>query len=214
MHIEILVEDSSGGRLMGHLLPKILGPFSGPHTWKIHCYKGIGRIPKKMSGKGDAAKKTLLENLPKALAGYGKTPGYDAVFVLLDTDDREIKNFERDLKIMLKACASAPPTAFGLATEEIEAWYLGDREALKIAYPNIKAQILKRYVQDSVCGTWELLADALIKGGSGAIKTAGWQNSGSLKHEWAEKIGPLMNVNKNKSPSFCKSRDHLLSLLN
>ena len=58
MHIEILVEDSSGGRLMDHLLPKILGPYSDPHTWRIHNYKGIGRIPKNMSGRVDAAKKT------------------------------------------------------------------------------------------------------------------------------------------------------------
>jgi hypothetical protein len=213
MHIEILVEDSSGGRLMDHLLPKILGPYSDPHTWRIHNYKGIGRIPKNMSGKVDAAKKTLLENLPKALAGYGNTPGYDAVFVLLDTDDREIKRFERDLKAMLKACDCAPPTAFGLATEEVEAWYLGDRNALETAYPNIKTQILKKYVQDSVCGTWELLADCLVKGGSSAVKTAGWKHAGDLKHEWAEKIGPLMDIKKNNSPSFCKSRDNLLSLV-
>jgi hypothetical protein len=214
MHIEILVEDSSGGRLMEHLLPQMLGAYSAPHTWRIINYKGIGRIPKKMTEKVDAAKKTLLENLPKALAGYGKTPGYDAVYVLLDTDDREIKRFERDLNAMLRACDCAPPTAFGLATEEVEAWYLGDRKALDAAYPNIKKQVLRRYVQDSICGTWELLADALVKGGSAAVKTAGWKHAGDLKHEWAEKIGPLMSVDKNKSPSFCKSRDSLLSLVN
>lgn len=213
MHIEVLVEDSSGGRLMEHLLPKILGAHSAPHTWRIINYKGIGRIPKQMTARVDAAKKTLLENLPKALAGYGKTPGFDAVFVLLDTDDREIKRFERDLQTMLKTCGSAPPTAFGLATEEVEAWYLGDRKALEKAYPKIKKQILKRYVQDSVCGTWELLADALVKGGGASVKSAGWKHAGNLKHEWAEKIGPLMNINKNNSPSFCKSRDNLLSLV-
>ena len=213
MHIEILVEDSSGGRLMAHLLPKILGTYLQPHTWRVRNYKGIGRIPKKLTGRVDAAKKTLLENLPKALAGYGNTPGYDAIFVLLDTDDRDIKRFERDLKAMLKACAGAPPTVFGLATEEVEAWYLGDREALEKAFPKIKTQILKRYVQDSVCGTWELLADALVKGGNAAVKAAGWKHAGDLKHEWAEKIGPLMNIDENKSPSFCKSRDSLLSLV-
>jgi hypothetical protein len=214
MHIEILVEDSSGGRLMAHLLPKMLGTYSTPHTWRIINYKGIGRIPKKMTGRVDAAKKTLLENLPKALAGYGNTPGYDAVFVLLDTDDRNIKSFERELKSMLKACDCAPHTAFGLATEEVEAWYLGDRKALEMAYPNIKTQTLKKYVQDSVCGTWELLADALVKGGSAAVKSAGWKHAGDLKHDWAEKIGPLMSVNENNSPSFCTSRDKLLSLVN
>jgi hypothetical protein len=213
MHIEILVEDSSGGRLMAHLLPKILGPHAQPHTWRIHDYKGIGRIPKKMTGKVDAAKQTLLENLPKALAGYGSTPGYDAVFVLLDTDDRDIQRFEKELNAMLNACAGAPPTVFGLATEEVEAWYLGDRNALAQAYPKAKAQVLKSYVQDSVCGTWELLADALVKGGRASLKSAGWTQAGTLKHEWAETIGPLMNIDENQSPSFCKSRDGLLSLV-
>lgn len=166
-----------------------------------------------MSGTLDAAKKTLLENLPRALKGYGVTLGYDAVFVVLDTDDREIKRFEQELRNMVKSCREAPPTAFGLATEEVEAWYLGDRKALETAYPDINTRPLKKYVQDSVCGTWELLADCLVKGGSAAVKTAGWKHAGDLKHEWAEKIGPLMNIRKNNSPSFCKSRDNLLSLV-
>lgn len=213
MHIEILVEDSSGARLMEHLLPKFIGAYSDPHTWRIKNYKGIGHIPKKMSRKVDASKKTLLENLPKALAGYGNTPGYDAVFVLIDTDNRDPTNFEYELNAMLSACANPPHTAFGLATEELEAWYLGDRKALLAAYPRIKSQSLKNYVQDSVCGTWELLADALVKGGSAAVKNGNWQHAGALKHEWAEKIGPLMNIKKNISPSFCKSKDKLLALV-
>ena len=43
MHIEILVEDSSGERLLRLLLPQILGPQGSPHTWRLHAYKGIGR---------------------------------------------------------------------------------------------------------------------------------------------------------------------------
>ena len=43
------------------------------------------------------------------------------------------------------------------AIEESEAWLLGDREALIAAYPDINLEILDTYVQDSQCGTWELL---------------------------------------------------------
>lgn len=46
MHIEILVEDSSGQTLLETLVPKILGAQGDPHTWRIHFYKGVGRIPK------------------------------------------------------------------------------------------------------------------------------------------------------------------------
>jgi hypothetical protein len=45
MHIEVLVEDSSGKKLLETLLPKILGAMGEPHTWRLHAYKGIGRVP-------------------------------------------------------------------------------------------------------------------------------------------------------------------------
>lgn len=214
MHIEVLVEDSSGARLMEHLLPKILGDEGSPHTWRIHSYKGVGRIPKNMTLKSDPNKKSLLDNLPRLLAGYGNTPGYDAVLVLVDTDDREPHTFRSEIQNAINACLLAPKTLIGLATEEIEAWYLGDRVALDRAYSKIlDPKPLQRYHQDSVCGTWELLADALVKGGAAAIKKEGWQRAGELKHEWANKIGPLMNTQDNKSPSFQVVRNDLVALI-
>jgi hypothetical protein len=72
--------------------------------------------------------------------------------------------------------------------------------------------VLNRYVQDSVCDTWELLADAVHAGGSAAIKKAGWPLPGQIKCEWAEKIGPLLEPNRNTSPSFGKLRDGLRRL--
>jgi hypothetical protein len=94
-----------------------------------------------------------------------------------------------------------------------KAWYLGDREALLKAYPRAKREVLDRYVQDSVCGTWELLADAVHAGGVAAIKKAGWPLPGQIKHEWAEKIGPFMSLDDNASPSFGKFRDGLSRLV-
>lgn len=77
--IEILVEDSSGERLLDCLLPQILGPQGEPHTWRVHPYKGIGRIPPGLKTTADPAKRVLLDQLPKILRGYGKTPGIDAL---------------------------------------------------------------------------------------------------------------------------------------
>lgn len=37
--------------------------------------------------------------------------------------------------------------------------------------------------------------------------------SGQIKREWAEKIAPFMDINKNTSPSFVKFRDGLLRLI-
>ena len=213
MHIEVLVEDSSGAALMEYLMPKLLGEAASAHTWRIHNYKGIGRIPKKMAPHTDVAKKTLLDNLPRLLEGYGRTPGYDAVVVLVDTDDRDVAAFQRELKQVLTQCPSAPQTVFGLATEEIEAWYFGDREALLEAYPRADKKVLNKYQQDAVCGTWEMLADALVKGGAAAFKKQGFYKSGEFKHECAHRIGPLMDVLRNQSPSFGHTRQGVVDLL-
>ena len=135
MHIEFLVEDSSGEKLLAQLLPCILGEQGELHTWRLKAYKGIGRIPPGLTAKADPAKRMLLDQLPKLLQGYGKTPGIDAVVVVLDTDRRDCKDFLQELKSVAEGCKPAPSTLFRLAVEEMEAWYLGDREALMKAYP-------------------------------------------------------------------------------
>lgn len=213
MHIEILVEDSSGEKLLQVLLPQILGPQGDPHTWRLHAYKGIGRIPHGLVTKADPAKRILLDRLPKLLRGYGKTPGIDAVVVVVDTDKRDCAEFLAELKAVAVTCNPIPDTLFRLAIEEIEAWYLGDQDALLAAYPRAKRDVLGKYVQDSACNTWELLADAVYLGGSAAIKKAGWPLPGQVKHEWAERIGPLMDLERNISPSFGKLRDGLRRLV-
>jgi hypothetical protein len=68
-------------------------------------------------------------------------------------------------------------------------------------------------VQDSACGTWELLADAIYPGGSATLKKAGWPLPGQVKHEWAEKIGRLLDPDRNASHSFGKLRDGLRRLV-
>lgn len=213
MHIEILVEDSSGEKLLEAVLPKLLGEQGKLHSWRVHAYKGIGRIPKNLNMGGDPAKRILLDQLPKLLRGYGKTPGIDAVVVVLDSDQRDCVDFLGELKALAAGCNPAPHTLFRIAIEEMEAWYFGDQQALTAAYPKAKSEVLKRYRQDSVCGTWELLADAIYPGGSAAIKKAGWPLPGQVKHEWAEKIGPLLEPDRNVSPSFGKLRDGLRRLV-
>lgn len=214
MHIEVLVEDRSGQRLIETLLPAIIGPRGEPHTWRVHGYKGIGRLPRDLKGRPDPAKRILLERLPHLLKGYAQTRGIDAVVVVIDSDQRDCAAFLRELKTVLAACRPAPARVlFRLAIEEIEAWYLGDRAALLSAYPKAKRDVLARYRQDGVCETWELLADAVYPGGHSAIRLAGWPLPGQIKHEWAEAIAPKMDVENNRSPSFGKLRDGLRRLL-
>ena len=212
MHIEFLVEDRSGALLLQEVLPKILGCQGEPHYWRLHSYKGIGRIPKGLTKGGDPANRILLDQMPRILKGYSQTPGIDAVVVVLDVDRRNCGEFLTELRDIATNCG-LPDTMFRLAIEEMEAWYFGDPTALKAAYPKAKADVLGKYSQDSVCDTWETLADAIYPGGSAAIKTIGWPLPGQVKCEWATKIAPLMNVDFNDSPSFCKFRDGVRRLI-
>ena len=209
MHIEILVEDQSGQLLLGHLVPKIIGRHGSPHTWNIHGYKGIGKLPRNLEGTVAPNKRILLDRLPSLLRGFGRTPGIDAVVVVLDNDDRDCVTFLSELNGLLHQCRPSPVTLFRLALEEIEAWCIGDKRAVRAAYPTFRDRVLNTYAQDSCCGTWEILADAIHPGGSHTLKKAGWPIPGQVKCEWANRIGPLLDIEHNDSPSFTKLREGL-----
>ncbi len=202
MHFEVLVEDKSGSIVVDHMLRAVLGRNGDNHTWRTHGYKGLGRLPKDLRGRRDPSNRLLLEQLPRVLRGYGKSLARDSVVVVVvDLDDRDCVAFKRCLLGILRKCAPRPQAMFRIAIEEIEAWLLGDREAVRSAYPNVKTSVLDGYVQDGICGTWERLADAVLAGGSAELKSAGWPASGRAKLQWAEKIGPLLRPDRNRSPS-------------
>lgn len=205
MHFEVLVEDRSGKAALDILVPKIIG---AGHTFRVLAYKGIGRIPRNLTGTAGAGNRLLLQQLPRLLRGYGKAfAGYAgsyeaAVVVVCDLDDRCLKAFRQELFAVLNACNPRPETRFCVVIEEGEAWLLGDIAAVKAAFPTAKDRILNRYRNDSVCGTWELLADAVYPGGADGLFSKGYQAVGREKTRWSETIAPLMNVDANASPSF------------
>ncbi|MBF0183564.1 MAG: DUF4276 family protein [Magnetococcales bacterium] len=212
MHLEILIEDQSGKHALAILLPKLLGE---EHSWRIIAYKGIGHLPGNLQGGSDPERRMILNQLPRLLQGYGNTypPGSDvAVLVVVDLDQRCQKAFRQELLALLQGCDPAPQTMFCLAVEELEAWYLGDRAAILTAYPDAKKKILNKYRQDSICATWETVADALYPGGAKALSQQGYPVVGREKSLWAEKITPHMQPESNQSPSFayfCQAVQHL-----
>ena len=215
MHFEILVEDRSGKRAFDILVPKIIG---AQDTFRVIGYRGSGRIPPNLMPKTNAVQRILLDRLPQLLRGYGQTFAnypvhYPAVlFVVCDLDDRCLKRFRQELFTVLHACNPKPETRFCLAIEEGEAWLLGDMPAIKAAYPQVRNAVLNGYVNDSICGTWELLADAVFPGGSRDLARKGGQAVGREKSEWAKKLSPLMDVENNASPSFQYFREKLRAL--
>ena len=215
MHFEILVEDQSGKKMLESLVPKVIGD---QHSFWIHGYRGLGRIPKNLSSGTDARKRKLLAQLPGLLRGYGKTfanypANYPAaVIVVCDLDDRCLKYFRQELLEVLATCNPRPETRFCIAIEEGEAWLLGDVKAIEKAYSSVRLNVLDDYENDSICGTWELLADAVHPGGSQELKDLGWGAVGREKSSWAEKITPYMDVEQNASPSFQYFRDKIRGL--
>ncbi len=149
-------------------------------------------------------KRILLDNLPRLLVGYGKSwyQGYGAVIVVCDLDDKCLKSFRTELVALLNQCNPQPETRFCIAIEEGEAWFLGDIPAIKQAYPKAKNAVLTTYINDSICGTWQKLADAVYNGGYQSLKEQGWVTVGKEKSTWAEKITPYMDIDNNLSPSF------------
>lgn len=167
-----------------------------------------------VTSAADVKYRMLLNNLPKLLKGYGISQQHfeAAVVVVLDLDKRKCVDFKNELLSLLSDCQPAPTTIFRIAIEEMEAWLLGCRYAVNTAYPKAKKKILDRYQQDSICDTWEVLADAIYPGGAAALKKEGWPAPGRAKCEWARQIAPHIDVEANQSPSFGAFRDGIRRL--
>ena len=213
MHFEILIEDKSGEQALTHLLPKII-----PHiSYRMHSYKGIGGVPTGLKTHKNAKSAQLLNDLPRILRGYGKTycgNAQCAVIIVCDLDDKNEEEFRRQLTEIHNNCTPKPCAYFLFAIEEMEAWLLGDKEAVKTAYKNYNKAALNDYSYDSICGTWEVLADTVHPGGSKALSAQPFHIVGTEKFKWADKIAPLIDVENNQSPSFQKFRDTLRALEN
>lgn len=97
---------------------------------------------------------------------------------VMDNDRRNTEEFREELEMRALWSMVSIDHVFCIAVEEMEAWLLGDREAVFKAYPNAREGIL--FVKD--CPTYREI--------------------GKYKSKWADNIGKYMNLETNKSPSF------------
>lgn len=217
MHFEVLVEDASGKIALEAILPKILGRNGEAHSFRIIAYKGVGQLPKGLRDASEARHRILLARLPRLLRGYGNSlqamAETAAVVVVVDLDQRDCMQFKNELLALVAGCHPAPQVLFRIAIEELEAWFMGDQAAVVKAYPRARKAALENYVQDSVCGTWESLAEAIHEGGAKKLKKQGWPAPGKAKCDWAREIAPRMNVERNLSKSFQVFRDGMRRLV-
>ncbi len=204
MRLHFLVEGRSEKAFLDSWLPRFL---PSPHTFRVIPHRGKGRIPGDPSRKPDPKRQGLLDQLPAKLRAFGRefNPETDRVLVLVDLDRDNCHDLKQRLTNLIEYCDPPPTTLFRIAIEETEAFYLGDRRGIKKAFPRAKANRLKSYTQDSICGTWEL-----------------FQNVINVRFEdkvgWGRKIGPCLTTKwkgskANKSVSFqhfCKAILHLV----
>lgn len=216
MHFEFLVEGHCELTTLSNIMAKIIGGYNDPHTWRIHKHQGVGKLPNNISDSPNPKDRSLLHNLPSKLRAYGRDFGENEVVVILvDLDDRDsCIEFKNELLNVLDFCNPKPIALIRIAIEELEAWFLGDEKALREAYPSYKKEKLSEYIQDSQCGTWELLAEAVHPGGINKLLKVGKRSRLVLeeKKKWAKGISIHMNIEENLSPSFCAFRDGLRKL--
>lgn len=204
-YIEILVEEPSMEAALRLLLPRVLGdlPFD---IFPFQC------------------KDELLARLPQRLQGYANRRRNESWFrdhvrivVVVDRDGDPCEELKRRLDEMATAAGLVfRPRQGGeewtvvnrLAIEELEAWYFGDWEAVRIAYPRVSPGIPSKAGfrdPDAILGgTWERFEQEL--------KRVGYFKGGLRKIEAAKAVAANMVPDRNTSHSFRKLRDVLLEI--
>lgn len=190
MHIEFLLEEPSAEAALNQLLPRLLP--SGD-TWRCVPHQG---------------KDALLIRLPALLKNYARRLPHDPdlrIVVLMDAD-ADCRKAKARLEQLVAAAhlptktTAAPGQPFRvltrLAVAELEAWFLGDRQAIQAAYPRVHAHHFKGLSRevDAVADAWETLHRVLQKGG--------YYLASNPKVEWSEAIAAHLDPARNRSASF------------
>lgn len=174
-----------------NLLPKLV---TGEHTYKIISFQG---------------KKDLLGKLKIELKGYKSWIKKDfKIIILIDRDGQDCHALKKELELCAKEAnlvtkTSTPGTinysiVNRIAIEELEAWFLGDPIAVKMAYPKVSSNFQNKAqyrIPDQIKGgTWEALERIL--------KAGGYFKTGIRKTEVAINISLFMEPLRNRSKSF------------
>ena len=160
MYFQFLIEDESTKILVDHVMEKIKEKYTEEEIeWDKKFFKGIGHLRRIGNALGRKTGK-LLNDLPMYMRAFDKKlQGMEqtALVVVLDNDKRDVDHFRKELENIAIGNMILCDYAFCIAVKEMEAWLLGDVEAIRAAYPRVKMQHMKKYEQDAICDTWEIL---------------------------------------------------------
>ncbi|MFA7237495.1 MAG: DUF4276 family protein [Phycisphaeraceae bacterium] len=199
-HVEVLVEEPSMEAALRVLLPRLLTGTS----FEVYPYQ---------------CKNDLIRKLPERLKGYSSwLPADWRIVVLVDRDDDDCRTLKRQLDQIATDAGMCIRTMAGsgnyqvlnrLVIEELEAWYFGDWNAVRAAYPRVPVTIPRsasfRDPDMIQGGTWEAFERVLRK--------AGYFKSGLRKIEAARSIAQHWKPDANCSHSFGVFRDGLREMI-
>lgn len=191
--IHVLVEEPSAEAALENLLPRIVGDRSV--DWSIYPFQG---------------KHQLLARLQDRLRGYARRVHNEdiRVVVLIDEDRQDCHDLKQQLELYAKRAGlstKSSPDRNGnftvlnrIAIEELEAWFFGDPDAVRSAYPRVPGNLGgKRQFRDPdrISGG---TAEALFR----ILKRANYFRDYLPKIEVARAISRHMDPTKNRSHSF------------
>lgn len=197
-HFELLVEEPSMDAFLRALLPRLLPQ---NRTFEVHAFRG---------------KTDLLRKLGARLRGYASwLPDDWRIVVVVDRDDDDCVELKQHMEeVAIRAGLRTRHSAAGMhwqlvnriAIEELEAWYFGDWQAVREAYPRVKPGILNRRGfrdPDAIAGgTWEAFERVMQRHGYFA--------GGLGKIEAARVIGTCLDPVRSCSRSFALFHDALI----
>lgn len=151
-------------------------------------------------------KMDLLGKLESRLRAYAEwLPPDWRLVVLVDRDDDDCSALKTRLEDIASQAGlvtrSSGPTwqvVNRVAIEELEAWYFGEWDAVRAAYPRVPETIPRRAAfrdPDAITGgTWEAFERVL--------QQHGYFKGGLAKIEAARQIGPHIKLERSRSRSF------------
>jgi len=213
MHFEVLTEDRSGGVVVETLMKRILATVIPEFHISIRPHRGKGDMPDNLYERPQRLASGLLDLLPAKLRAYDRVyAGTDFVLVVvMDSDNLPPDDVREKLRSQCRKFAPSLPYVIGICVEETEAWLLADEAAILAAYPDADMSVLRDYEQDSVCGTWEVLCNALLRENAPRLIRVGYPAIGQYKQEWSINISKNMDPGRNISPSFLRFSKELVS---
>lgn len=186
-YLRLFVEERSMEEFLRVLLPRLL-PVD--LTFDIHLFEG---------------KQDLLKKLLSRLQGYENWLPTDwRLVVMVDQDGDDCRELKEKLEQIVATSGLVTRTQAGerpwqvvnrIVIEELEAWYFGDWEAVRKAYPRVSAFAPRqaRY-PDRINGTWEAFERILQR--------SGYFRTGLRKTEVARAVAAHFDPDRNRSPSF------------